>query len=183
MKNKLMKNKKGALSDLFIFMVLAFALSIIVVIMVFGFTKVYDGMLNQAPSLQKALDGTGQNATQLMNNTVGKALSSYDVLKWATGVLIIGMALSILIGSFLVRVHPIFFAAHIIVTIIAVIVSVPMSNVYETVYNNPVLAPTFAGFWSQSWIMLHLPIWVTVIGFLSAILLFINMVRESGGYA
>jgi len=40
------------------------------------------------------------------------------------------------------------------------------------------LADTFTGFYGATWIFLHLPIWITVIGLLAGLLMFINAVRN-----
>jgi len=105
-------------------------------------------------------------------------------LKWATVLLIVGMIISILITSFLIRARPVFFVGYIFIVIIAVIVSAPMSNAYETVYNNPALASTFTGFYGATFIFLNLPIWVAVVGILAGIVMFAGMVKQSqyGGF-
>ena len=177
-----LENKKGAgLTDLFVFMVVAFALAIIVVVMVYIATVTYNNLAS-SDAIAKAIEGTSLNGTDVVGDTFGKVPNAYASLKWITVMLIVGMALSILISSFLVRTKPVFFIAYIFIWIIAIIVSVPMSNTYETIYTNELLAPTFSGFWGQTYIFLNLHIWITVIGALAGILMFINMSRaERGG--
>jgi len=179
-----MKNKKGDLTQLFVFMVVAFVLALAVVIMYFVSTTTYDNLMEKgAPAIQKAL-GDSENATEIINSTYGKVPNAYQSLKWITTMLIVGMILSILITSFLVRVNPVWFVAYMFLWIIAIIVSVPISNTYETIYTNPTLADAFSGFWGQTYIFLNLPIWIGVIGALAGIVMFVNMVRQSqyGGY-
>jgi flagellar biosynthesis protein FliQ len=174
----LIKSKKGAMSDLFVFMAVAFVIAMISVIMFFIATKTYTELTNKAPALQNALGNDG-NATEIIDSTVGKTLMAYQSLKWITTMLIVGLAFSILITSFLVRTNPIFFVPYVIIVIIAVIVSVPISNAYETIYTNPVLAESFSGFFGQNWIFLNLPAWITIIGLFAGILMFINVVRST----
>lgn len=177
--------KQADLTQLFVFMIIAFVLSLAVVIMFFVATTTYDNLMSKgAPAIQKAL-GDDYNATEIIDSTYGKVPNAYQSLKWITSMLIIGMILSILITSFLIRVNPIWFVAYIFVWIIAVIVSIPMSNAYETIYQNQILASSFSGFWGQTYIFLNLPIWIVVIGGISAIVMFVNMVRQSqyGGYS
>ena len=169
-------SKKGALSDLFLFMAIAFVIIIFSVIMVYVATRTYTA-LQENTGIQQGLGNDG-NATDIINHSFGQVLNAYQSLKWITFVLIFGFALSILITNFLVRTNPIFFVPYTIILVIAIIISVPLSNSYETIYQNPLLADTFTGFYGATWIFLHLPIWITVIGLLAGLLMFINVVRN-----
>lgn len=177
---KFVQDKRGAgLTDLFVFMVVAFALVIIVVIMIYLATTTYNNLLANANVFDKALQGTGLNASDVITDTFGQVPNAYQSLKWITVMLIVGMILSIFISSFLVRTNPVFFVAYILVWIIAIIVAVPLRNVYEVIYQNPLLASTFSGLWGVSYIFLNLHIWITVIGGIAGIIMFINMIRQS----
>ena len=176
-KTGMIKNKRGAMSDLFLFMSISFIIVVFSVIMYFVATKTYTS-LQGSSALQKGLGDDG-NASQIVGSTVGQVVNAYQSLKWITVMLIFGLGLAILISSFLVKTNPIFFIPYIIILIIAIIVSVPVSNTYETIYQNPVLAESFSGFWGATWIFLHLPIWVMVIGIFAGVLMFINIVRNN----
>jgi hypothetical protein len=173
----LIKSKKGALSDLFLFMAIAFIIIMFSVIMYYVGTKTYTELLNKSPVLQSALGNDG-NATEIINTTMGQVVNAYQSLKWITTMLIFGFALTILLTNFLVKTNPIWFVPYLIIVIIAVIVSAPMSNTYETIYTNPLLAESFSGFWGATFIFLHLPIWISVIGIIAGILMFINVIRD-----
>jgi hypothetical protein len=173
----LLKNKRGAFTDLFLFMGLAFLVVIFMVMMTFASNVVFKELNENSDAIQRGLGDSG-NATEIIQGSVGKVVEAYGSLKWISVVLIFGFALSILLTSFLVRTNPVFFVPYILIVVIAVIVSVPLSNTYEQVYQHPELAETFAGFFGATWIFLHLPIWVLVIGVLAGILMFINVVRN-----
>jgi len=170
----LIANKRGGFSDLFIFMIFAFVIVFISVIWV------YMGGLAQ-DQLQASLgtmdlhDTVGNNASQVIDNTVGSFNVSIQALRWITVFLIAGMILSIFIGSYLVNTKPIFFVPYIFIVIIAIVVSVPMSNAYETLMETPALTSTFTSFQGANWIMLNLPIWITIIGITGAIIMFSRM--------
>lgn len=164
-------NKKGAFSDLFIFMI--FALIIVFVSGIFIYlggkvlTEVHDEM-----------DGKtfgDKNATQVVDATFGAVNRAYQGLYWISWFLIVGMVISIFIGSYLVTTKPIFFIPYAFITVIAVIVSAGISNAYEQVIADPTLASTFAGFVGANFIMLKLPIWITVIGIVGGIIMFVRM--------
>lgn len=170
-------NKRGGLTDLFLFMALGFAIVLFMVVMVFVGNTAYTKLNENSDAFQKAL-GTSGNATEIIDNTMGQVNVAYNSLKWISFVLIFGLALSILLTSFLVKTYPVFFVPYIFIVVIAVIVSAPISNAYETIYQNPTLASTFSGFFGASWIFLHLPIWVSVIGIIAGVLMFINVIRQ-----
>jgi len=64
---------------------------------------------------------------------------------------------------------------YVFVTAIAVIVSAQISNIYETIYQLPQISEGFADLMSMSWLMLQLPVIITVVGLLAGLLLFINI--------
>lgn len=176
MKLKPIRNKRGSLFDLFLFMALGFCVIIFMVVMTFIASTMNTKLHEQAPVIQKALGDSG-NATEIIDENFGDVVTAYSSLKWISVMIIFGLMLSILLTSFLVKTNPVFFVPYILILIIAVIVSVPIANAYETIYNNPTLASTFTGFFGVSWIFLHLPIWISVIGILAGILMFANVMK------
>ncbi len=172
--------KKGQahFGNIFLFMIVGFALVVCSIIFVFIGNVTYTNIMAQNETLQANFPGV--NVTDVINDTIGKLPTAYSSLRWITVMLIIGMAIAILVASFLVQERPVIFVLYLIVLIVAIVVSVPLSNAFETVYNTPFLASSFEGFWGATFIFLNLPYWVTAIGFLSAILMFVSMARASG---
>lgn len=178
MKKKLFR--KAGIFDLILAIALAFILAITLVLFSFAQHKLHTKLLENAPAFQNALGSSG-NATEIINNTFGQVGTAYSSFKWISVTLIFGFFISILVSAFLVRTHPAWFIGYIFVVVIAVVISVYVSNTYETLMNNPTLAETFlTGFFGQNWIFLHLPTWVTIIGFIAGILMYINL--DTGGY-
>ena len=181
---KFTEDKRGAgFTDLFVFLVFAFVLALACGMFVYIGTTTYEALQNKSDAFQGGM--TSHNASEIIASTFGNVPNAYSALRWITVMLIVGMAISILVSSFLVATRPVFFVVYILIWIIAIIVSVPMSNAYETIYQTPHLATAFSGFWGQTFIFLNLPIWITVIGGLSGIIMFVNMIRVNkfGGYA
>jgi len=168
------KNKRGGFSDLFIFMIFAFVIILISVVWVY-MGGLVEERLQETVGQMDLHDTVGNNASQVITNTMGAVNNSFGALPWITVFLIGGMVLSIFIGSYLVTTKPIFFIPYIFVVIIAIVVSVPMSNAYETILNEQTLASTFTAFSGASWIMLNLPIWITIIGISGGIIMFSQM--------
>jgi F0F1-type ATP synthase assembly protein I len=115
------------------------------------------------------------NTSQVIDQTLGKVNQAYQSLYWISILLMVGMVLSIFIGSYLVTTKPIFFIPYIFIVIIAVIIAVGLSNAYEQVIADPTLASTFAGFLGANFIMLKLPIWISVIGIVGGVIMFVRM--------
>ena len=178
----LKKNKKGAFADLFIFMIFALVIVLISVVFIFIGVKTTD-QLHLSMDGMDFHDTIGNNASQVIDNTMGEVNSTFQALHWITVFLIVGMMLSIFIGSYLVTTKPIFFIPYLFIVIIAIVVAVPMANTYETLMTDATLSGTFAGFTGANWLMLNLPIWITIIGITGGIIMFSRMgKKEELGY-
>jgi len=161
-------HKQGGFTDIFIFMIISF-----IIIMVSGI-YIYIGTTTKT-QLHATLDDIpigDANNSLIIEETFGDVTSAYSSLVWISIFLIVGMIIAMFIGSFLVTTRPIFFVAYVFLMIIAVIISVPLSNSYELLITTPILSSTYAEFTASNFFMLHLPIWVTIIGFLTSIILF-----------
>jgi len=173
----LIKNKRGGFTDLFLFMIFAFVIILISVVMIYIGIQTED-QLQESLGKMDLHDTTGNNASVVIDNTMGVTNTTFTALYWITVFLIGGMILSIFIGSYLITTKPIFFIPYIFIVIISIIVSVPISNSYETLMSNPTLSSTFTGFTGANWIMLNLPVWITIIGITGGIIMFSRMGRK-----
>lgn len=175
-------NKKGGLTDLFLFMIISFIIIVISAVFIYLSSRVNT-------ELHNSMDGMmfgDKNATLIINDSMGKLDQTLQALYWISAFLIFGMILSIFIGSYMVTTRPVFFVPYIFILIIAVIVSVALSNAYEQIIADPTLASTYNGFIMPNFIMAYLPIWISIIGVAGAIIMYSRMgSRESqmmGGY-
>lgn len=164
-------NRKAGFSDLFIFMILAIAILFICGIFIY----LGGNALDKVHETIDPMTFGDANSSQVIDDTFGKVNEAYQSLYWISIFLIVGMIISIFIGSYLVTTKPIFFIPYIFITIIAIIVSVGLSQAYSSVIEDPTLASTFVGFVGANYIMLNLPIWITVIGFIGGIIMFVRM--------
>lgn len=178
----MMKNKRGGMTDLFIFMIFAVAILFICGIFIYlggrATTQIHDTIDD--------MEFGDANTTEVVDDTFGAVNQSYQALYWISIFLIVGMVISIFIGSYLVTTKPIFFIPYAFITIIAIIVSVGISNAYEQIIADELLASTFSGFVGGNFIMLNLPIWITVIGIIGGLIMFVRMGSKEnelyGGY-
>lgn len=170
-------NKKGNLvTDLFVWMIVIFVFAVSMILIFYGINKAATNiMTNVIPNIHIP----GVNATQIANGTIGMISPAYENLKWITYMLIIGSILTVLLGNWLVRVNPIFAIPYVFIIAMAVICAVPLSNAYEhLLYSGGEIGTAFQGFYGVSWIFLHLPIWVLIVGILGGITMFIGLPRD-----
>lgn len=170
----LKKNKKGAVTDLFIIMIVIFTF----VVVLGALFYIYIVMKPRMDTALLSITDEIPTAQTDFNNTFGQVGVALQNLPWISVMLIIGVFLAFLITSFLVNTHPIFFVAYIFVIVIAVVVSVPLANTYEILYTNPMLSASYSQFQGASLILSKLPIVIAVIGFIGAIILFSRLFKQ-----
>ena len=164
-------NKKGGMTDLFIFMIFSFAIILISGIFIYIGSTVTGEVHEKMDTMQFG----DANTSQVIDQSLGAVNNAYQSLYWIAIFLMVGMVISIFIGSYLVTTRPIFFIPYIFIVIIAIIIAVGLSNAYEQVIQDPTLASTFAGFIGANFIMLQLPIWISIIGIVGGIIMFVRM--------
>lgn len=123
---------------------------------------------------------TWTNMTLAADQTFGQLNDSIQALRMVALVYILGLAVVVIVGNALMKIHPIYFFAYILVCLLAVIFSVPISNAYETLLNSPIYDGLLNSFTASNWILLNLPILTMAISVLGGIMLFINLIRTSG---
>lgn len=177
-----MINKRGGFTDLFIFMIFAMVIVLVSVVMIYIGNETESQLQDTLGQMDDLKDTEGNNASQVITNTMGVTNLSFQALQWISVLLIGGMIISIFIGSYLVTTKPVFFVPYLFITIIAIVVSVPIANTYETLMNNETLSSTFSGFMGANWIMLNLPIWITIVGITGGIIMFSRMGKSEEVY-
>jgi hypothetical protein len=173
------RNKSGSFVGIFVFIVVS------LIIVLFSAVFIHMGTITE-DKLKESLgdkDFGSADVNQTITDTFGNVNSAYAALYWIALFLMVAQILSILIGSYMVTTKPAFFVAYVFFTIVAIIVSVGISNGYETIIANETLAPTFAKFVGANEILLNLPYFITIIGFLGAIIMYSQIGRRAGEYA
>jgi len=164
-------NKKGGMSDLFVFMIFSFAIILISGIFIYIGSTVTSEVHEKMDTMQFG----DANTSEVIDQSMGAVNNAYQSLYWIAIFLMVGMVISIFIGSYLVTTKPIFFIPYFFILIIAIIIAVGLSNAYEQVIADPTLASTFAGFLGANFIMMKLPIWIAIIGIVGGIIMFVRM--------
>jgi len=168
----ILNDKKGSLIDIIIFIIFAFVIVVFFGMYLYGHALVTD-------TLEGITTPVGNtNLSEIAKDTFGQVDEGLQTLKILSFALIFGMILTMLLSNFLIKVHPAFFFAYVGINILAVILAVTLSNQYELLLSNDVFGSTLMGFTASNYVLLYLPVWATVIGFLGAIILMIGIIRD-----
>lgn len=166
-------NRKGFL-DLITLIVIAFGSVIMFGVFIFAFGEIRDALMT-APS----------TAAVNISNAAAQTFGRVDLtgLRTVSFIIIFGMIMTIFITNYFIKAHPVFFIPYTFAVILAVIISAYISNAYETILRDPLMLSILVDFKGTNYILLHLPIWITVIGLIGGLLLFANILkdREGGG--
>ena len=171
-----MINKKAQVFNLIAFIVIA-----ITVVLVFGGLIIGFGLVIDETSKMGFLigdeGGEYSNFSEINDATFVKYLDGLRVLRLIGFVIIFGMILTIFATNYFIESHPIFMIVHWIVTIVAVVASAIVSNVYEATMRTSFFAAELTQWTGTNFMMLSLPYVVAVIGLIGGVLLFIPFIR------
>ena len=175
--DELKDDKKGQVNVLE-WIVIAFVTVLFIGIFIYAFGLFTDSFTNLGTS------STGVNMSEAGANTFGQMNNALSSGAATIGfVLLFATALSILINNFFIKEHPIAFIIHFFVALIAVVLSVPVSNAYASLLTGEPFSSNLITMKAASSVMLHLPTWVTVIGLTGAIILFVRAIRVRREFA
>ena len=75
-------------------------------------------------------------------------------------------------------ISPMFFVFYILIMIMATILSAEISNAYQIIIADPTLSATFATMPIQNFILNNFVLFIVIIGFVGAIIMFVNMKKR-----
>lgn len=136
-------NRKGEVSEGIMFIVIIFFLAVSFVVVAFVNSKFSDIItstpLNDTTASTKIVSGLDSLTTSGVNR--------------AFVFLFGGLILSMMLSAFMVRVHPAWLFLYIIFLAIAVIVAVPLTNIYTELIANDTLNPIASQQTMINWVM------------------------------
>lgn len=158
----IIKNKKGELSDMLIWLITIFILGI-------GFL-VFTYVTN---SITGGLRDANLNTTVELSNAIDSTQSIFNGL-WNNGFMFLffGLIASLMITSFLVRTHPIFLFLYIFVLAITLILGVYLGNAYYDLQSNVIFSGILANVPFINAVMNHIVEITLGIGALSMVIVF-----------
>lgn len=137
------KNKKADLSEGILFVVIIFFLAVSFLVVGYANSLIQDviqtTVLNQSDASDSIIDGLNYINTTGINN--------------AYIFLFVGMIIAMMLSSFLVRVHPAFLFLYIITTAIAGLLAILLTNAWDKIITNNILASQLTNYPAMTWIM------------------------------
>lgn len=157
-------NKKGLAIEL-----VAFVAMLVIAIFFFGFWAYGTNTLN---TYMVNIPTVGnQNVSQAVSNTFSGYNSGMQNLRYVALMMMVGYIFATLIMGWLSRKHPIWMAVYFLIMGLMVIFSIYVSNAYETLKNDSTISGIVSGYVALDYVLLHLPIFVSVIGFAAIVLM------------
>ncbi|MFB6246865.1 MAG: hypothetical protein ABEI74_04730 [Candidatus Pacearchaeota archaeon] len=168
-----MQSKKGALGDVFVWIVVAIVTLTFIGLWVYGHGLITDQITSTNSNMvNEAANKTFGEADRALNGS-GKTLAF---------IILIGMAINAMISNFLVRSHPAFLILYIFVAAAGIVLAATVSNIYTgEILQNPDIASTFQQFTAANFVLQYLPYFAAIIALVGGIFLLINIVRDEGG--
>lgn len=154
----ILKNKKGATLDNIFTAVSFFGLAILFIALGVFWTQISsDPFWDESPTAQTA-KADGQS---LVDN--------FDFILVIT---YIGLHLGVIVLAYLLRTHPVVYVAGIILVLILTMISAPLSNVYEDISADADMSGFVATIPKTNMILANFPLFETVWGFATLIIMF-----------
>lgn len=124
--------KKGELQDILILVITLFILAVGLFILIYVIPSITNGM--NIAGMNNSAEGV--NAISSLSNIGTNTINNGFMM------LFIGLIMSVMITSFLVRTHPIFLFLYIFMLAITIILAVYLGNAYYDLQTNPIFAST-----------------------------------------
>ena len=118
--------------------------------------------------------------TAVGNATRTGMLASLDVINYGMLFLAVGLVVSLAVSAFFIQTHPIFFIVSIIILLLVIVASAPISNAFMSMVTSDSLATEAASYDVATHVVGNIPLIAVVGGFLIIIALYAKP-KEGGG--
>jgi hypothetical protein len=109
------------------------------------------------------------SAGEALSSVTDKVLPRFDYVVFG---FFIGFVLAYLITSYFIGGHPIFMFVYFLITIVAVLASTILSNIWETATTTGGLETQIISFPITNHLMTYLPAYTTIVGFIGIVAMF-----------
>lgn len=167
--------------NIFTFMIFAFLVVLLLGGLIYAQGLIYNVFQDVGLHNEQNANSSGYvNLTLVNEQTFGQVNQSIQALRLVALMMILGEAVSIIVTNAMMKVNPIWFFAYILISLLAIIFSVPIANAYETLLSSNIYNGGLISFTTANWLILNLPILVMFISLAGGVLLFINIIRQPG---
>jgi hypothetical protein len=169
----MINNKKASMFGVVIFIVIA----IVVTVFFAAWTYSFHFLTTTLTSIPTE---NGVNISGAAQNTFGNIDNNLFWLKTIAFAIMFGEILGFLVLSYYTKRHPVFYFLYVGMIIVDIVVAVVVSNTYEKMLTDPVLGTMLQSYTASTYVLLNLPIIVTVLGFIGLIIMSIGAIRDPG---
>jgi len=163
------KQKKGALTDVIIWIIIVFIIALFFALWTYGHGIITSELVNSNSEL---VANASQEVIKPANDAIQNSLDTIGVM------ILLGMIVSIFVSNFLIRGNPIFFILYIIIAVIGVILSATVSNRYMELANHNIIGQSISDLTAMSFVIQHLPYFAVVIAVAGGLFLYLGTIRE-----
>jgi len=173
--NKLINNKKGSSFSVLIVL-------LILIGMAFGAVIFYNIVSQALPVFSDKLTGLAPSQNVSIAKVFSYAEEGINLLDYGVVAVFIALIIGIIVSSFLLDVHPLFVGIYLLVMVMGIFVSFPLSNAYIMFEDtgSTLFVDTFTHFPMTTYIMENLPKFTIAIFIISIIVLYAKS-RVGGG--
>ena len=161
-KINLFKKKKASARDIPIIAALIFMFAIGFFIAHFAINSISSEMLSNDVI----------NSSSAANQTISAGMEVTSQFDYVIFMVFIGLCIALIISAWFIGGNPIFMIIYFIIVAVSVALSAIMANIWEDVSQMSVFGLTLNAFPISNNLMLNLPIYMTVIGFLGLTIMF-----------
>jgi len=169
----LLKKRNSEFGDMFLVMVMMFAIAIFVIILAFAYSQI-EPKMNDALTDSTSVD-VNANVTSILGDS-STALTRINVL---FPLLIVGLFGFVFISAFFLKSHPAFFFIGLIILGIALILAAVFSNVYTRITDNETFADTEADYNIMTLFIENMPVIILLVFIAMGIIMWVR--SGSGG--
>ena len=159
-----LKNKKGQVTDLMVFLVTLFGIAIFATVM----WQVGDSIQNSLTT-ESTLNMSNTHINNTVNSGIDKTAKMGDTM---VGLAFVGLLLVLLISAILVPTNIIWTVIYLVVGTIMWFLSVPISNMWESFINNPSMSGMVAEMPLTNQLFSNLPVFTTIILMILIVILY-----------
>jgi len=173
----LLSHKKGDVVSIVVIMVFLFMTALAFLFIHFIWARIE---IKAEPLLKSKVTNVS-NASEEIGHVFDQTTKMTNTLDYIIFIMFIGFFIGLIITSYLFQSHPVFYIIWLIVGTIFIIVAAVLSNVYEEIEAVPKLNETVTKFPMTNIMFDYLPIWITVMIFVSIAIIYAKT-RTPGGY-
>lgn len=162
--------KKGTARDIVFIMIILFIFAI-------GFFVVHSVMNTMTDQMMNMSVFNESNATM---NVLQGGKDVANRMDYVVLGLFVGLVLGLIITSWFVGGIPIFMFVYFLVVVITVVASTVLSNIWESVSGASIFGTTINSFTITNHLMVNLPIYMGVVGFIGLVVMFAKPAIQKG---